>query len=155
MEAIRNLYGDREITGEAFVVPYKRADRFVRTSLEGPNLLIQTACLVCRAAVCLILGPLALIGMLVKYLNANQVTAYNEKIRQKITNRELLTDYPDTPDTVYRLPIHDVLSALDSGNRDWNRQACNIVGYNNEEVMIQLMARNPRWAEGHQRPFEV
>lgn len=165
--ALKNLYGDREITGEALLVPFKRTNRFVQISLEGEGLFASAARLIGKAAVYLILGPLAFIGMVVKCLNAHQVKAYNDRIKQKIMNREIVRDYPNQLDLVYMRPIREtnnqdarnpVLNMLDQATEQWNRCACNVLKYkDNNEVYIQLIERFPRCKipKGMIRPFET
>lgn len=162
---LTNLYVDREITGEAFLQPYKACNRFIHKMLPTDNCLSNTIRLVSQVAISLFLSPLVLIGMIVKCLNVSQVKSYNDKIKEILINREILNDYPHQADTVRLFPIQErnnfdernaVLSRLDQATEVWERCACNILGYQGDnEVFIQFLERNPRWQipEGMVRPF--
>lgn len=165
--AFKNLYIDREITGESLLIPHKRYNQWIQESIAGNDCLSKTARLICKIVGYLVTGALALVGMAVKCFHVHQVKEYNEKIRQHLNNRQVLNDYPNQMDTVYRLPIAEgnnfdernaALARVDQCNDVWERCVCNILGYpGGNEVLIQFIEQTPRWQipEGVVRPFEA
>lgn len=147
--ALKNLYVDREITGEVFLKPYKWGNLTIHIlctcSGSGYNCLSKTIRGIARAALYIFFGPLVVIGMIIKCLNAQQVKNYNEQLKQKIANRETTNKYPNQPENVYRLPAEAIFSELDENSKDWKRCPANIFGYSDGKVLIQFIKRYPRW----------
>lgn len=165
--ALRNLYIDREITGESLLIPHKRYTKWIQESIAGNDCLSKTARLICKIVGSSLTGALAIVGMAVKCIHVHQVKVHNEKVRQHLIYRQVLNDYPNQMDTVYRLPIQEqnnfdarnaALAKVDQCNDVWERCAWNILGYPGiNEVWIQFIEQTPRWQipEGVVRPFEA
>lgn len=153
---LNNLYTDREITGEAFLRLYKAGKRFIHENLPNENRLSNTIRSVSRIALAVLLSPLIFIGMVIKCLNVSQVISYNEKIRENMLNREPVMDYPRQPEAFYWFPIQEqLLPRLNDANEAWERLACNILRYRDNEASVQFIKRECRWKipEGVVRPF--